>query len=66
MDFEQQLEKAEKLPAPSLVGSSLRSADDSAHNNYIHPEKYLSSKDKKKKLSKQSKFKQSISASWMI
>lgn len=63
MDFEQQLEKAEKLPAPSLVGSSLRSADDSAHNNYIHPEKYLSSKDKKKKLSKQSKFKQSITAS---
>ena len=63
MDFEQQLEKAEKLQAPSLVGSSLRSADDSAHNNYIHPEKYLSSKDKKKKLSKQSKFKQSITAS---
>ncbi|KAG7196055.1 uncharacterized protein KQ657_000064 [Scheffersomyces spartinae] len=39
MDFEEQLEKAEKLSAPSLVGASLRSADDSAHQNYIHPEK---------------------------
>lgn len=42
MDFEEQLEKAEKLSSPSLVGSSVRSADDSAHNNYIHPEKYKS------------------------
>lgn len=42
MDFEQQLEKAERLESPSLVGSSLRSADDSPHNNYIHPEKYKS------------------------
>ncbi|KAK6458296.1 uncharacterized protein RJT20DRAFT_133733 [Scheffersomyces xylosifermentans] len=40
MDFEEQLEKAEKLESPSLVGSSVRSADDSPHNNYIHPEKY--------------------------
>ncbi|KAG2731174.1 hypothetical protein G9P44_005590 [Scheffersomyces stipitis] len=39
MDFEQQLENAEKLETPSLVGSSVRSADDSPHNNYIHPEK---------------------------
>jgi hypothetical protein len=39
MDFEEQLQRAEKLSAPSLVGSSLRSADDSPHNNYIHPEK---------------------------
>lgn len=39
MDIEERLEKAEELPAPSLVGSSIRSADDSAHNNYIHPEK---------------------------
>ncbi|WEJ93258.1 hypothetical protein PSN45_000720 [Yamadazyma tenuis] len=40
MDFEEQLEKAEKSESPSLVGSSVRSADDSPHNNYIHPEKY--------------------------
>lgn len=40
MDFEEQLEKAERLDSPSLVGSSLRSADDSPHNNDIHPEKY--------------------------
>lgn len=39
MDFEEQLEKAESLSAPSLVGASLRSADDSCHLNYIHPEK---------------------------
>lgn len=39
MDFEEQLEKAEKLTTPSLVGASMRSADDSAHQNYIHPEK---------------------------
>lgn len=44
MDFEEQLEKAEKLTTPSLVGSSLRSADDSAHQNYIHPEKYTGKK----------------------
>lgn len=49
MDFEQQLEKAERLESPSLVGSSLRSADDSPHNNYIHPEKY---KPRTKKLSR--------------
>ncbi|ODV81797.1 uncharacterized protein CANTADRAFT_43715 [Suhomyces tanzawaensis NRRL Y-17324] len=49
MDFEQQLEKAEKLSEPSLVGASLRSADDSAHNNYIHPEKYKSKKPSKPK-----------------
>lgn len=40
MDFEEQLEKAERFESPSLVGSSVRSADDSPHNNYIHPEKY--------------------------
>lgn len=44
MDFEEQLEKAERLESPSLVGSSLRSADDSAHQNYIHPEKYKGKK----------------------
>lgn len=48
MDFEEQLEKAEKLTSPSLVGSSLRSADDSKHNNYIHPEKYKDTVDYKK------------------
>ncbi|SGZ49797.1 CIC11C00000002834 [Sungouiella intermedia] len=46
MDFEEQLEKAERLESPSLVGSSLRSADDSAHKNYIHPEKYTGKKSK--------------------
>lgn len=40
MDIEEQLDRAEKLPYPSLVGSSVKSADDSPHNNYIHPEKY--------------------------
>lgn len=49
MDFEEQLEKAEKLPTPSLVGSSLRSADDSNHKNYIHPEKYKGGSKKSKK-----------------
>lgn len=48
MDFEQQLEKAEKLLKPSLVGSSLRSADDSPHNNYIHPEKSKTKSAKRK------------------
>lgn len=48
MDFEQQLDKAERLDAPSLVGASLRSADDSAHNNYIHPEKSKGKKASKK------------------
>lgn len=51
MDFEEQLEKAEKLTSPSLVGSSMRSADDSAHQNYIHPEKYTGKKSKPGKLS---------------
>lgn len=52
MDFEEQLEKAEKLLSPSLVGSSIRSADDSAHQNYIHPEKYTGrSKSRSKKRS---------------
>ncbi|KAK7678862.1 hypothetical protein QCA50_018164 [Cerrena zonata] len=46
MDIEEQLERAEQSPDPSLVGSSIRSADDSAHNNYIHPSK---TKPKKKK-----------------
>lgn len=45
MDFEEQLERAEILPSPSLTGSSVRSADDSPHNNYIHPEKYSSLRD---------------------
>lgn len=40
MDIEEQLDRAEKLPYPLLVGSSVKSADDSPHNNYIHPEKY--------------------------
>ena len=52
MDFEEQLEKAERLPTPSLVGSSLRSADDSQHKNYIHPEKYAQLKREKKKKKK--------------
>lgn len=34
------MEKAEQLALPSLVGLSIRSADDLPHNNYIHPEKY--------------------------
>ena len=34
------MERVEKLPYPVLVGSSVKSADDSPHNNYIHPEKY--------------------------
>lgn len=52
MDIEEQLERAEKLPYPSLVGSSVKSADDSAHNNYIHPEKYTgTSKQNPKKKS---------------
>ncbi|QWU85814.1 hypothetical protein CA3LBN_000032 [Candidozyma haemuli] len=50
MDIEEQIEKAEKLETPSLVGSSIRSADDSVHQNYIHPEKYKGrSKSKPKK-----------------
>lgn len=48
MDFEEQLEKVERLSSPSLVGSSLRSADDSPHNNYIHPEKSRLTKGKAK------------------
>lgn len=52
MDFEEQLEKAEKLLSPSLVGSSIRSADDSAHQNYIHPEKYSGRSKSKSKKSK--------------
>lgn len=47
MDFEEQLEKAERLDTPSLVGASMRSADDSPHNNYIHPEKYKARGKKK-------------------
>lgn len=50
MDIEEQIEKAEKLDTPSLVGSSIRSADDLIHQNYIHPEKYKGgSKTKPKK-----------------
>ena len=45
MDIEERLEQAEKSETPSLVGSSIRSADDSSHNNYIHPEKYNSRKE---------------------
>ena len=45
MDIEERLEQAEKSETPSLVGSSIRSADDSSHNNYIHPEKYNSTKE---------------------
>ncbi|RCK57634.1 hypothetical protein Cantr_06963 [Candida viswanathii] len=48
MDIEERLEQAERSETPSLVGSSIRSADDSSHNNYIHPEKYHSAKDKSK------------------
>lgn len=50
MDIEEQIEKAEKLESPSLVGLSIRSADDLIHQNYIHPEKYKGrSKNKPKK-----------------
>lgn len=50
MDIEEQIEKAEKLDTPSLVGLSIRSADDLVHQNYIHPEKYKGrSKSKPKK-----------------
>ncbi|MDC6271579.1 hypothetical protein PP707_04710, partial [Acetobacter pasteurianus] len=47
MDFEERLETQERSDSPSLVGSSIRSADDSPHRNYIHPEKYQSSKSNK-------------------
>lgn len=50
MDIEEQIEKAERLESPSLVGLSIRSADDLIHQNYIHPEKYKGrSKNKPKK-----------------
>lgn len=61
MDFEEQLQKAEKSPYPSLVGASVKSADDSPHNNYIHPEKYTGVL--KQKHSKKSLFNPSIGAS---
>ncbi|CAI5760713.1 unnamed protein product [Candida verbasci] len=48
MDFEERLETTERSDSPSLVGASIRSADDSIHNNYIHPEKYKTSKSKDK------------------
>ncbi|KAI5956776.1 hypothetical protein KGF54_000393 [Candida jiufengensis] len=51
MDYEDRLATAERSESPSLVGSSIRSADDSPHRNYIHPEKYKS-KNTKSKLSK--------------
>lgn len=65
MDFEEQLERAESLPVPSLVGSSIRSADDSAHNNYIHPEKSNNVYDRKRSKSgdRRSALHQSITAS---
>lgn len=62
MDIEERLEKAEQSDSPSLVGSSIRSADDSTHKNYIHPEKYKSSKDINK-LKRYSKLNSSITAS---
>lgn len=46
---EEQLERTERSSTPSLIGSSIRSADDSAHSNYIHPEKYTGVKKKNKK-----------------
>lgn len=63
MDFEEQLEKAEKLSSPSLVGSSLRSADDSEHNNYIHPEKYKGSSKKSPSKKKNSILNSTLGAS---
>ncbi|CCE72877.1 Piso0_000479 [Millerozyma farinosa CBS 7064] len=65
MDFEEQLERAESSPAPSLVGSSIRSADDSPHNNYIHPEKSNNVYDGKRSKSgdRRSALNQSITAS---
>lgn len=62
MDIEERLEKAEQSDSPSLVGSSIRSADDSTHKNYIHPEKYKSSKDINK-LKRYSKLNSAITAS---
>ncbi|KAM9929972.1 hypothetical protein OXX59_000824 [Metschnikowia pulcherrima] len=61
MDFEEQLEKAEKSPYPSLVGASVKSADDSPHNNYIHPEKYTGTS--KRKAGKKSILDTSVGAS---
>ncbi|CAK9440195.1 uncharacterized protein LODBEIA_P42950 [Lodderomyces beijingensis] len=61
MDFEERLETAERSESPSLVGASIRSADDSPHRNYIHPEKYQSSRSKSK--TRHSKLNQAISAS---
>ena len=66
MDIEERLEQAEKSETPSLVGSSIRSADDSSHKNYIHPEKYHSTKDKSKinnKLNHYSNLSNAITAS---
>ncbi|KAI5962995.1 uncharacterized protein KGF55_002787 [Candida pseudojiufengensis] len=61
MDYEERLASAERSESPSLVGSSIRSADDSPHRNYIHPEKYKSTNKKTK--SKLSKLNPAIAAS---
>lgn len=65
MDFEERLARAERSDSPSLVGASLRSADDSPHKNYIHPEKYVSSRaeSRSKSRTRSSKLKLSITAS---
>ncbi|KAL6453997.1 hypothetical protein SBY92_003452 [Candida maltosa Xu316] len=62
MDIEQRLEQAEQSDSPSLVGASIRSADDSSHNNYIHPEKYKSSKEVNK-IKNYSKLNSAVTAS---
>ncbi|KAI5964530.1 hypothetical protein KGF57_001022 [Candida theae] len=65
MDFEERLAGAERSDSPSLVGASLRSADDSPHQNYIHPEKYVSSRaeSRSKSRTRSSKLRSSITAS---
>ena len=65
MDFEERLAGAERSDSPSLVGSSLRSADDSPHKNYIHPEKYVSSRaeSRSKSRSRSTNLRLSVTAS---
>ncbi|CAL1197312.1 unnamed protein product [Candida parapsilosis] len=65
MDFEERLARAERSDSPSLVGASMRSADDSPHKNYIHPEKYVSSRaeSRSKSRTRSSKLKSSVTAS---
>ncbi|KAK6464569.1 hypothetical protein DFJ63DRAFT_311869 [Scheffersomyces coipomensis] len=63
MDFEEQLEKLDKLESPALVGSSIRSADDSPHHNYIHPERSTTHPNATSSSTKKSLLNQNITAS---